>query len=110
MPSADSAPPNAVKTAAKAAGKPAEIPIDPKAGQAAAAAGKYAQAQALPDATLADDDAPEGDAAATPAGFKAWLAPGRRRWILLGTAVSGIMLLVAVTVIAASFHKAPVEE
>jgi endonuclease YncB( thermonuclease family) len=110
MAAADGTSPDKVKNTAKGPDGSAKKLPPQGAAKAAAAANKYAQAAALPDATLTDDEASEGDIGGEEGGFKTWLQPARRRWILLGTAVTGLLILVAVTVVAAAYRKAPTED
>ena len=119
----------ATTSTAKAADKPAGAP----AGKAAAAPGKpgkpgpekSASGKApapdkkdakggkgappsddnLPDAALLDEN---GEPIPAPAaGWRAWLEPGRKRWIALGTAATCVVLIVTASVVTASYLKSP---
>jgi endonuclease YncB( thermonuclease family) len=100
------------KTGAKAgpapAGRPPTKPTDPKAKPTDPKAAKPAN---LPDAALLDDEATDGEAPAAASGVAAWLAwlpAGRKRWIVLGSAASGLIAMIAVAAFAAASHfRAP---
>lgn len=110
------APQSAVKIAAKATEKSVE-----KTGSGGAPAGsaknlkpdpkdpKAVKPAALPDATLTDDEAAEGETPAAASGLAAWLPTGRRRWIVLGAGAAGLIVLVAASIVAASYLKPPAD-
>lgn len=89
------------KTGVKASPQlPNKAPSKP--GGPAAAGAK----PALPDAALLGDDAPDDAAPAPPrTGLARWLPPGRKRWIVLGGGLVGLLLVIAAGTVGATYLR-----
>ena len=101
----------ASKPAGKGHGKPAEKPAGKAAAPVAAAAKQPPRKDApapvaLPDAALLDENG-EPIAAQAAAGWRAWLEPGRKRWIAIATGSACLLALVTAGVVTAAYLKAP---
>ncbi len=98
------------KTALKELDDAAKRATAPAKGAAKAETAKSADKAALPDAALLDDDADGAADGAPPAGWRAWLPTGRRRWIVLAASFVGLMIVVAATVAGAAYFRHPAPE
>ena len=111
----------ALRPAGKGPEKPAEKPVGKAApvapgkgapGKPAAAAakppGKDAPGSAaLPDAALLDENGEPIAVEAAAAGWRAWLEPGRKRWIAIATGSACLVGLITAGVVTASYVKGP---
>lgn len=97
---APSNPPEKVTETTAAKPAPAAAGRDPKSVKPAA----------LPDAALLGDEASESEAPPAATGLAAWLARlpvGRKRWIILGSGVGGLIGMIAAAAFGASHFRSP---